>query len=1197
MVSTDWFRQQFEIRASKSLHRSITVKDLQWGWTEGVRVKGIQAADDPEYGKKPILSIDELRFSFDFELSPKRLLTHLEVDGLKANLIRHEDGRTNLEAWLTQLSPPKEAAENAEPVEPTHGTPGAKESGSPFILPGDLKAEVKLSNTQLRMEDRVENRLLKIHDGTLKLQMPSLVSKPVNLNVSSAQSMDGKVLPPLELAVHVDGLVDKAGVLNPKAAMLKINGELPGLQVALKGSMVQKGLEGEVKIDLAPLVAAVQPFMPATVPELSGEVLLQTKAKLQMEKMIIFDLVLVCENILASGGSLKEKKLGPFSATVTQKGSAELPGKIVNLEGGEIRFMGKSGLSFEGRLKLEERNRVNVNLALNKITLHLDEIQALAKNFVPGGIGWKGVNNAKSPDFEIAKVQLSGMLPDGAARLTVQDMVLNLSKLNLAYLEDHLKMDDLTLVVQNAVAQLKNRFPGTLEMRMNLGAKNIRGSGKHPFELDECRISSLDLTMKDLATSPEALWGMVGRITLEEAGFLRGIRLPPHNDGTDRLAHRFKTHIELLPAPRARVIFAEADISAAPLKMSAILPQPLKGELTLKALVKDVLMTRDKPLRLDVGHLSADMRSGEVLALHLQGAASDSGMTSFRTEGRMDVDLKQALQMAPTGLFPKGRFTGRVETRWQLQGRRPTDQEIAGLTDKTRSLERRLQHAGFLEKLDLKTEFTNMAVMLPLDSGEAISARGIHSSVPFKISTANGLESISILGELKVDQIKALPYFGKLKKPLTAGLSFNAVSRDHNSLELREALQLEPLGVAQTLELSLNKLNRLLRQKDKPDLSTLLKTLEASVKADINVNTGPNLAPFTRGLTLEGPLKGRLALRLRGGKSVSVKTTLESDGIDAAVPPKFKINHLKTHLQLEKTYGLAFGPPVAADKKHTKALSLSVLQPEKSLRSKSLVENPLSQRLLDDLRGRFSRNPTLSFDSARLESKPFPFLVNNAQAQMRFSQSLPSIDYFQVDIMGGTLLGDLRIFRRHGRYHLKMGGDFSGLDADRLLQRVRAGKAGNQKDTNEDTRISGRMSLQVPISADARSVMGNLNAVFRLTHIGARTLERVLYAMDPHENNERIVQQRALLKRGTPRWIEVVIRSGNLSLTGEVVVAGSNIRLPAIKRLNMASLPIQKQIQNLAGRLVPLLEGLKILSADTLRVEQGGAIYFSEDKK
>ena len=50
-------------------------------------------------------------------------------------------------------------------------------------------------------------------------------------------------------------------------------------------------------------------------------------------------------------------------------------------------------------------------------------------------------------------------------------------------------------------------------------------------------------------------------------------------------------------------------------------------------------------------------------------------------------------------------------------------------------------------------------------------------------------------------------------------------------------------------------------------------------------------------------------------------------------------------------------------------------------------------------------------------------------------------------------------------------------------------------------------------------------------------------------------------------------------------------------RLNIASLPIQKQIQNLAGRLVPLLKGLKILSADTLRVERGGAIDFTEDRK
>ena len=1191
MVSTDWFRHQFETRATQTLHRSITVKDLQWTWKEGMRIKGFEAADDPEYDKGPILSVDQLLLSVDFELDRKRLLVDLEADGLKANLIREKDGRTNLEAWLAKLKLPR------EPAEPTRNAPAKKEPETFFILPGDLAAKIKLTHAQLRVEDRMENRLLEIHDGTFNLNMPSLLSKPVNLNISSRQSMDGKVLPPLDLAVHVDRLVDETGALNPLAAMLEINGDLPGLHVALKGGMAQKGLEGEIKIDLAPLAEAVQPFMPAVLPELSGEMLLQTSAQLQPDKKIIFDLRLVCENILAEGGPLKEKEIGPLSITITQKGSAELPGKIVNLEGGEIHLMKKSGLFFKGRVKIEEKTGADVNLTLNRVALHLDEIQALGKGFIPEGIVWKGMNNAQKPDFKIREVQLSGTLPDGAAKLILQDMVLNLPKLHLALSENRLKAEDLTLLVPHTTVHLKNRFPEELEMRLNLGSKNIRISGKQSLQLDECRISSLNVAIKDLSSSPDALLGMAGRITLEESGFLRGIRLPPHNDGTTHLSHGFKAHIELPSAPSARVIFAEADLSAAPLKMSAILPHPLKEGVTLKGRLKDVLITRLNPLRLDVGHLEADIRSGDFLDLHVQGAAFDSGMKAFRTEGSIGMDLNEALKLAPAGLTPKGRFTGRIQAGWRLQGRRPTDKEIAGLTDNTLSLEKRLQHAAFLEKLDLKTQLINMAVTLPLDSGETVSVQGVHSVSPFEINTTNGLESVSMLGELKVDSIKALPLLGKLKPPLTAGLSFNAVSRDLNSLELRETLQLAPLAVEQTLELSLNKLSHLLRQKNKPDLSALLKILEAKINAGIIINTGPKLAPFTKGLTLEGPLKGRLALQLRGGKSVSVKTYLESDGINAALPSKFAINHLKTHLQFEKSYGLAFGPLKTKTQKPIKALSLKVLQPGESLRRKSFVTNPLSQRLVGDLRGRLSGKPTLSFTTARLENGPFPLLLKNARMQMRFTQSLPSIDYFQMDIMGGTLLGDLCILEHHGRYRLQMNGAFSGLDAERLLQRGNAGSLRDQKIINEDTQISGRMSLQVPIAANAGTVMDNLDAVFRLTHIGARTLERLLYAMDPHENNESIVQQRGLLKKGTPRWIEVVIKNGNLSLMGEVVVNGADIRLPAIKRLNIASLPIQKQIQNLAGRLVPLLKGLKILSADTLWVDQGGAIDFTEDGK
>ena len=1194
MVSTDWFRHQFETRSSKALNRHITVNGLQWTWKEGIRIKGLEVADDPKYAKAPLLSIDQLLFSFDLEFTRKRLFIDLEVDSLKAHLIREKDGHTNLEAWLAKLKPPP------EPTKTTQDIPKEKKSSSPFILPGDLEARIQLNNVDIQVDDRMDKHLLHIHDGTFRLDIPSLLSKPVTLALSSRQVVDGKILPPLELTVHVDRLVDETRALNLEAAFLQLNGELPGLNVALKGSMAQKGLEGRLEIDFVPLVKAVQPFMPAAIPELSGRILFQANARLQADNAVAFDLVLACEDFLIAGGPLKAKRIGPLSFDLIQKGGVNPRDRIVNLDSGEIRLMEKSGLSFEGRVKLEEKTGANVNLTLHRVTLDLNEIQNLVKGFIPKGIHWNGLNHAHRPDFEIKEVHLSGMLPGGEARLSVKDLALNVSSLGLQLSEDNLKAEDLTLQIPYMAVQLKNLFPKGLEIHANLGAKNVRISGKQTIELDSCRISSLNLTIKDLLRSPDALWGMAGRISIQESGSIRGIRLPPHNDGTPLLEHGFKADIFLPSEPKARVIFAEINLSTAALKMAAVSPHPLKDGLTLKGHVKDALLTDLNPLMLDVGELDADIQSGDLLVLHIKGAALDSGMKEFQTGGSLGVDLKQAVKLIPAALKPAGRFTGRMETDWRLQGRRPTAKELAGLSGNTLSLEKRLRHTDFLEKLDLKTRFINMGMALPLESGETLSVQGIHSSGPLKISASNGLESISFEGKINFDKIQALPSLGKLKTPLSAGLSLKAVCRDLNSLELWETLQVAHPAVKQTLELSLNKLKRLLKRRDKPDLASLLKLLEARVKAEVAVNMGPGLAPFSQGLALEGPLKGRLELQLRGGKTVSLRTFLESEGLNVALPSKLTINNLKTHLQLEKTYRLALGPQKTANRENTKALSLTVLEPRMKSGTRSGFNNPLSQRLVDDLRGRLSRKPTLSFDSAWLEKGPFPLELNNARFQMRFNQSLPSVDYLQMDVMGGTLLGEVRIFERHGLYFLQMDGAFSGLDVETRhalsLQGRDAGGFKNQKAGGEDTQVSGQMSFQIPISPNAGTVMNNLNAVFRLTHIGARTLERLLYAMDPHENNERIVQQRALLRKGSPRWIEVAIRHGNLSLTGEVEVGGSRINLPPIKRLNVAALPIQKRIQNLGSRLVPLVKGLKILSADTLRVKPGGAIDFVQKR-
>ena len=111
-------------------------------------------------------------------------------------------------------------------------------------------------------------------------------------------------------------------------------------------------------------------------------------------------------------------------------------------------------------------------------------------------------------------------------------------------------------------------------------------------------------------------------------------------------------------------------------------------------------------------------------------------------------------------------------------------------------------------------------------------------------------------------------------------------------------------------------------------------------------------------------------------------------------------------------------------------------------------------------------------------------------------------------------------------------------------------------------------------------------------HIGTRTLERLLYALDPTESNEAIVKQRDLLRMGTPRWLLLEIRYGNLSVTGEVEAKGVRATLPKIERLSLAGLPIYKRLEGVFRGMGQVIDLLNVLNANTLILEPGGAVRF-----
>ena len=109
-----------------------------------------------------------------------------------------------------------------------------------------------------------------------------------------------------------------------------------------------------------------------------------------------------------------------------------------------------------------------------------------------------------------------------------------------------------------------------------------------------------------------------------------------------------------------------------------------------------------------------------------------------------------------------------------------------------------------------------------------------------------------------------------------------------------------------------------------------------------------------------------------------------------------------------------------------------------------------------------------------------------------------------------------------------------------------------------------------------------------LSRIGTRSLERFLYALDPSESNEAIVSQRRLLRLGSPRWINVYVKDGSLSMEGEVDAQGVPVAIPSLRRLHIANVTGLDNYDAYLASLDPLIAVLKICAANGIKIGQDG---------
>lgn len=1174
LVSTQWFKHQLESAAANVLHRPVHIQTLIWSWTDGIRINGVTVDDTPSFSEKPLFSIDHASLKIDMgSLLRRRLVFLFDMEAVRVLLVRHKDGRTNVEALMAAFGPPSKKTKEKH-----------ESRLLPFVLPEDVVADIGVKLLTIQIDDRLRDRTLLIHDASLRLTAPSLQQKPLYLLVSSEQTLDGSLLPPLRLGIRVSDLLTPSWRLDLKHLSLNAEGSLPGLEFSLQGGLRQKKVLATLGVDLGPASDALRPILSTSLPETSGRVDMKLEGSRQPDDHITFHLDITGKGLSARGGRLKNLEIAPLNLSIANEGVLYPQAKRAEITDGEIRIQEKTRLPWRGMLRQLESNKFGLDLTIGPLMIDLDEITHVLKGIIPSGITIeqkKGHGNSKNSQLAIERMAINGKLPDGETTIQLNDLKLNLPALNANIPAGAFGAKDIRFHVKAAEAVLSSGFPSRLTLSSGLGMDTVHLKGPKDLKIREVELNTLSLKTARMAPTEKGLMGVTGEVTLQTAGIFKGISAPAWGS-VPSLSHRFDASVHLVPSLAATIENMLFSLDLAQPADLRPLDIKLGQDIRMMCRLKGGRIQKSGAIQIDAEQMTADLDMGDLFKGHLTAGFKNLGSERLKADGRIALDAGKLLALLPQARRPKGRLTGRMALEWKFGGRRPRPGEIQRIIDGQQPLSSKIKEAPFIQHLKLLTRLKDVGIDLSLSDQDRVSAGGIHTPSPLILELEGGLNRVDLKGELACAHINQLPRLGKLDPSMGVQMGVSLHLEDFKTAKISQSLKIAPLNLEETLTGSLDHLDRIIDHTPPLEPAQLLRVLDAAVSTRIQMDLARLLGDRLAHLSAAGTISAGANLTLAGDNHLTADMNMKASSIDVRTD-QAQVDQLQADFQVNRRFRIVSAHHQNRKPDTATPLSRKVLYPSSPTtgirRSTQPWPGPVEYLSLGP--------PNLTFDAVRIPTGPLFLDVSNGQIAIDLAGPLPSLDHFQVDVLGGSITGDLGLSEGPDMFMLGARCAFSGLDMRRLSIDVRGAAVKEEAGNSHDSEISGRLTVNFPISDEPVMLLNRMRATVRLTHIGSHTLERFLYALDPYESNEMMVKQRKLLRQGTPRWIELQIKDGNLSLRGEVEVKGALIKLPEIRRFNVALLPIKDKLNEQAPKLRHLTQLLKILVSNTILVNQG----------
>jgi hypothetical protein len=388
----------------------------------------------------------------------------------------------------------------------------------------------------------------------------------------------------------------------------------------------------------------------------------------------------------------------------------------------------------------------------------------------------------------------------------------------------------------------------------------------------------------------------------------------------------------------------------------------------------------------------------------------------------------------------------------------------------------------------------------------------------------------------------------------------------------------------------------MITQTPLPQIPVWLSEVGAKFNADIQLPDSSALKelglPGLSGTDLDGQIAAGVSFNLLPDQAADGSLSLTIRDLNIARPKTISIENVDANIDFSKSYLIQSARQSQAASVRS-GLSLNVF--ESAGQPVLLPRNSDIYRHIRLLHERMNPKPALSFEKIDVLAAPFPLIIDESMVMLNLDNGLPNIDYFQFNLLSGTINGSIALLNKkaaetsHGnnRFNVSTALTFSGINTAQIFPRAFS------KDDYSKADISGALYSDIPVTDQLQTLLQNMAVTVEFTHIGSRALERMLYALDPYESNEAIVSQRLLLKNGSPKEIRLDIKDGFMSLRGKVAVKGFEISLPAIRRLNIASIPGMDKFEDRLSGLLPLIRILQKISAEHIIIDkQANTIAF-----